>query len=241
LHASSGPVAAFKGVGGRTLHQRSPPTESRFIRSWGSRRCSRSVRLAPRCSDALGDEVVRGLNEDQVGQVLKKGDLVIIKYKAFTEDGNLLEEADDLSLELGSGDVVGNPLFKAFDDALRSKQVGDRVECDIQGGEWKPELLFKIPTDHQEVQRLKMRYEKQGGLQRGMLVELANGAGAIVLEVNEEEVQLDCNNMLAGTSLRFVLDVLRVEEEGFTTFCAPEDGSLGFPNLKFELKDTEDK
>eukprot|EP00958_Prasinococcus_capsulatus_P009838 scaffold952_cov409-Prasinococcus_capsulatus_cf.AAC.56 len=126
-----------------------------------------------------------------------------------------------------------------------------------------------------------MRYEKQGGLQRGMLVELANGAGAIVLEVgflggagwhrrlsalrsqntrmstlmgrtaglrrmwplqvNEEEVQLDCNNMLAGTSLRFVLDVLRVEEEGFTTFCAPEDGSLGFPNLKFELKDTEDK
>ena len=27
------------------------------------------------------------------------------------------------------------------------------------------------------------RYQKDGGLQRGMLVELANGAGAIVLEV----------------------------------------------------------
>ena len=59
--------------------------------------------------------------------------------------------------------------------------------------------------------------------------------------MNEQEVQLDWNNMLAGSSLKFELDVLRVEDEGYTTFFGPEDEKMGLPNLKFELKDVDDK
>lgn len=32
--------------------------------------------------------------------------------------------------------------------------------CQVEGDEWNPELLFKVPWDHPEVERLKGRYKK---------------------------------------------------------------------------------
>jgi FKBP-type peptidyl-prolyl cis-trans isomerase 2 len=42
------------------------------------------------------------------------------------------------------------------------------------------------------------------------VVELANGGMALVLEVNEKEVVMDANNMMAGKSLIFELDVVSI-------------------------------
>ena len=41
----------------------------------------------------------------------------------------------------------------------------------------------------------------------GLVVELANGASAVVLHVNEEMLQLDANPMLAGKQLLFELEL----------------------------------
>ena len=51
----------------------------------------------------------------------------------------------------------------------------------------------------------------QGGLQEGMLVELANGGMALVIKMDEESVVLDANNMLAGKALFFELELVSLE------------------------------
>jgi hypothetical protein len=62
-------------------------------------------------------------------------------------------------LQVGVGEVVGNPLAHALEEAVRSHGEGDIVELEITGGDYKPELVFKVPTDHPEVERLQGRYK----------------------------------------------------------------------------------
>ena len=62
-------------------------------------------------------------------------------------------------MQLGVGEIVGNPLAQALEQAVRSHGEGDVVELEISGGEYKKELVFKVPTDHPEIQRLQGRYK----------------------------------------------------------------------------------
>jgi hypothetical protein len=52
------------------------------------------------------------------------------------------------------------PSLQAFDGAVRGLGVGESVELEMSGGDWKPELLFTVPRDHPEVERLEGRYKK---------------------------------------------------------------------------------
>lgn len=52
----------------------------------------------------------------------------------------------------------------------------------------------------------------QGGLAEGLVVELANGAMAVVLEITDEDVKLDANNMLAGQTFMIELAVVGIEK-----------------------------
>jgi FKBP-type peptidyl-prolyl cis-trans isomerase 2 len=80
-----------------------------------------------------------------------------------------------------------------------------------QGGEWKKELLFAVPRDHEEIQRLEGRYRSQGGVQEGLVVELSNGGMAVVVKCGEDAVVLDANSMLAGKMLTFELELILLE------------------------------
>ena len=55
-----------------------------------------------------------------------------------------------------------------------------RIELAPLQEEWKQELLFTIPRDHPEVQRLEGKFRGSGGLSEGMIVELVNGQQAQV-------------------------------------------------------------
>lgn len=50
-----------------------------------------------------------------------------------------------------------------------------------------------------------------GGLADGLVVELANGSNAVVLNMDEKVVRLDANPMLAGKQLVFELELLSIE------------------------------
>lgn len=50
--------------------------------------------------------------------------------------------------------------WQAFDGAVRGLGVGESVEIEISGGDWQSELLFTVPRDHPEVERLEGRYKK---------------------------------------------------------------------------------
>lgn len=136
------------------------------------------------------------------------GDLVKLNYSVFTVDGEEVERVEELSFEVGA--PLENPLFKSFDAALRGKVAGETVALEATGAEWDRKLVFKVPSEHPEITRLNGRYKNQGGLKKGGIFELANGAMALVMDMDDKEVTFDCNNMLAGQTLRFELEVLDV-------------------------------
>eukprot|EP01025_Chloroclados_australasicus_P038673 TRINITY_DN3991_c3_g2_i1.p1 TRINITY_DN3991_c3_g2~~TRINITY_DN3991_c3_g2_i1.p1 ORF type:complete len:222 (+),score=28.92 TRINITY_DN3991_c3_g2_i1:143-808(+) len=143
------------------------------------------------------------------------GDLVTLHYVCSDKDGQVIdssrEREEPITLEVGVGEVVGNPLAQALEQAVRSHGVGDEVELEITGGDYKQELVFKVPTDHPEIARLQGRYKSQGGLQKDKVYELANGGLARVLEIDDETVVLDANNMLAGLERFISIEVLGIE------------------------------
>eukprot|EP00878_Enallax_costatus_P004615 GHUV01004860.1.p1 GENE.GHUV01004860.1~~GHUV01004860.1.p1 ORF type:complete len:237 (+),score=50.87 GHUV01004860.1:272-982(+) len=150
--------------------------------------------------------------------VVVEGDVVTFHMTCRDEQGKVLESTKDSTIdnepmcfEIGAGEIVANPLFQAFDGALRGLGVGESIELQISGGDWKKELLFVVPRDHLEVERLEGRYKNHGGLAEGLTVELANRSMATVVEVTPEHVKLDTNNMMAGKTLLFELEVLKIE------------------------------
>lgn len=77
--------------------------------------------------------------------------------------------------------------------------------------EWSQDLLFPVPRDHQEVQRLEGKFRSSGGLQEGMIVELANGAQAQVLKITDEAVIFDANSATAGRKVAFDIELVSIE------------------------------
>ncbi|KAF6265583.1 hypothetical protein COO60DRAFT_863334 [Scenedesmus sp. NREL 46B-D3] len=150
--------------------------------------------------------------------VVVEGDIVTFHMTCADADGKVLETTKDTSkenepmaFEVGAGDIISNPLFQAFDGALRGLAIGESVELQISGGEWQKELLFVVPREHPEIERLEGRYKNLGGLHEGLAVELANGSMAVVVEAGPEQVKLDANNMMAGKTLLFTLEVLSID------------------------------
>ena len=106
----------------------------------------------------------------------KLGDIVEITFSLRTSEGQILQdedEADPVTFEVGAADVVGNPLFKAFDKAVRNMTVNETREIEASGGEYDPNLLFKA-AEHPEIERLREVWAEKGGL-RGGTVTLMNG------------------------------------------------------------------
>ena len=138
------------------------------------------------------------------------------KYQVLDSSREGDGRGEPLTFEVGAGDVFGNELFQAFDEVVRGRAAGEtvRLSCPTPPA-WDPELLFRVPGDHPEVERMRGRYKNVGGLAEGLVVELSNGKRAVVVAVSEEEVTLDANDMLAGGSggeRVFELELVRVEE-----------------------------
>ena len=138
------------------------------------------------------------------------------KYQVLDSSREGDGRGEPLTFEVGAGDVFGNALFQAFDEVVRGRAAGEKVRLTCPSPPaWDPELLFRVPGDHPEVERMRGRYKNVGGLAEGLVVELSNGKRAVVVAVSEEEITLDANDMLAGGSggeRVFELELVRVEE-----------------------------
>uniref|UniRef100_A0A7S0SGF2 peptidylprolyl isomerase n=1 Tax=Mantoniella antarctica TaxID=81844 RepID=A0A7S0SGF2_9CHLO len=149
------------------------------------------------------------------------GDLVSIVFSAQTEEGELLQAMDDmeepLTFEVGAADSMGNPLFLAFDKAVQGMVVGDQALVSASGGKYDPSLLFKVPMNHPEVQRLVEELDQpgKGGLHPGATVALSNGNAAVIRDVDEEGevVILDANHPFAGADLQFAVKLMKIEDK----------------------------
>jgi FKBP-type peptidyl-prolyl cis-trans isomerase 2 len=138
----------------------------------------------------------------------KLGDIVEITFSLRTSEGQILQdedEADPVTFEVGAADVVGNPLFKAFDKAVRNMTVNETREIEASGGEYDPNLLFRVPQEHPEIERLREVWAEKGGLQEGGTVTLMNGNPAVIRSMTDEVVMLDANHPFAGSDILFDL------------------------------------
>mmetsp|Transcript_30386 Transcript_30386/g.72298 ORF Transcript_30386/g.72298 Transcript_30386/m.72298 type:complete len:232 (+) Transcript_30386:103-798(+) len=153
---------------------------------------------------------------EDVPRVVVEGDVVRVHYVCRDENGEMIEssrdaEVDGLSFEVGSGGVTGNPFYQGFDEAVRGLSAGQTVTLEASGGEWKQDLVFNVPRDHEEIARLEGRYKNQGGLYEGAIVELSNRSKALVLKVTDGSVMLDANNMLAGKKIFFEIELVEIQ------------------------------
>ena len=81
-------------------------------------------------------------------QVAMDGDTVFIHYICRDEDGNVVDDSADseepVSFEVGAGEITGNPLFQAFDEAIRGLPLGSTTVLEAKGGDWNRELFFEV-------------------------------------------------------------------------------------------------
>ena len=149
-----------------------------------------------------------------------KGDLVSILFSAQTEEGEILQGMEDmeeaLTFEVGGAAAMGNPLFLAFDAAVQGMVEGDQALVNASGGEYDPNLLFKVPMEHPEIVRLQEELDQpgKGGLHPGATVALSNGNPAVIREMSEDAgfVMIDANHPFAGSDLQFAVKLVGIED-----------------------------
>ena len=165
-----------------------------------------------------------GDDEDDAVESQRKpvlGDLVSVLFSAQTEEGELLQSMDDMeepiTFEVGGSDVMGNPLFLAFDKAVQGMIVGEEALVNASGGDYDPNLLFKVPMNHPEVMRLQEELDQpgKGGLHPGATVALSNGNAAVIRDVDEDvgTVIIDANHPFAGSDLQFAVKLTAIEDK----------------------------
>ena len=141
------------------------------------------------------------------------GDIVKIQFGVETGEGEVLQDAaatEAVTFEVGASDVMGNPLFKAFDEAVRKLNVGNSAVVSASGGDYDPNLLFSVPANHEEIARLRAEWSDKGGLVEGLTVTLVNGQPAVVRAMDAEKVVLDANHPFAGADVFFKVTLLGV-------------------------------
>jgi len=148
------------------------------------------------------------------------GDLVTIQYTLADDGGEVLDSSrardEPLTFEVGAGDAFGNPIYQAFDGVVRGLALGEKSTLRAEGEPWTPDRCWRVPGDHPEVARLAGRSKNVGGLAPGLVVELANGAKALIVAIDagSGDVTIDANDMLAGKARVFELELVGLVKKG---------------------------
>eukprot|EP00884_Botryococcus_braunii_P020607 jgi/Botrbrau1/722/Bobra.160_2s0045.1 len=194
-----------------------PTHKARRLRRAALLRNTGVVRAGTESLDEDDELVFVTVDEDEE-VVARDGDTVTVHFRLMDEDGNVLSsshegDGEPLTFEVGSGRLFGNELFTALDVVVRGLSIGQRNTLEAAGEPWNKDLLFEVPRDHPEIERLEGRYKNVGGLAEGLVVELSNGQQASIVELSDSYVRLDANHPLAGKTRFFELQLLDIDRE----------------------------
>jgi FKBP-type peptidyl-prolyl cis-trans isomerase 2 len=142
---------------------------------------------------------------------VKKGDTVRVHYTGTLTTGEQFDSSagrEPLEFEVGAGMMI-----KGFDDAVVGMAIGDKKTINIQPaeayGERHDEMIFNFP---------RANFPADMVPQIGLQLMMNNGAGqqfpVTIIEVQEEEVVLDGNHMLAGKELVFEIEMVEIDSKG---------------------------
>ena len=133
------------------------------------------------------------------------GRKVTMHFAIKLEDGQIIDSNFDknpVEFEVGDGNIP-----EGFESALTGLKVGDHVELTIA-----PERGFG-QHNPSNIQRMKRSDFKDMDLEPGLVVSFQEPGGEIpgvVVEFDDANVSVDFNHPLAGKTLLFEVQVLRV-------------------------------
>lgn len=137
----------------------------------------------------------------------KNGDTVLVHYTGTLDDGTVFDSSrdrDPLEATLGEG-----MLIPGFENALLGMNPGDVKDIAIPPaeayGEHIEDLIINIPREE-----VPPHVEPEVG----MVVQFATDEGedfeATITEVTDDEIILDANHPLAGETLKFNLELVKI-------------------------------
>ena len=135
----------------------------------------------------------------------KKGDKVKIYYKGTLDDGTRFDataKGKPLEFELGAGSVIAG-----LDEAVVGMSVGEKKTAKVPPekafGPRREDLTFDAP-----------RKEFPKDIKKGEAIKVNQPDGkqffAVVVDIKNEKVTLDVNNLLAGKTLTFEIELLEI-------------------------------
>jgi len=139
--------------------------------------------------------------------VVKKGDKIKVDYKGSLESGEVFDASEKhgepLEFVAGEGAVVSG-----FDAAVIGMDVGEEKTVTL-----KPEEAYGMP-DERAIQTVSTDNFPKGA-KEGMMVgvPLPNGQKipARITKLDDKEVTIDMNHLLAGKTLIFWIKIVSIE------------------------------
>lgn len=138
---------------------------------------------------------------------IAEGDTVAVHYTGKLEDGEVFDSSEGrepLEFTVGAGQLI-----QGFDDAVKGLDEGETATIEVPPekgyGERNPEMIQELPRE---------RLQNVDNLETGQVLGLETEDGrqfqATVKKVADETVTLDFNHFLAGKTLVFDIEVVKV-------------------------------
>jgi peptidylprolyl isomerase len=140
-------------------------------------------------------------------RVVKDGDTVSVHYTGSLQDGTIFDSSrgrDPLTFTVGAGQMI-----TGFDNAVRGMKVNEVKTVTLPPeqayGPRRSDLIITMAHD---------KFPKDMTLTVGQKVSLQNNLGqqltATVIEIKDTEVVLDANHELAGKTLIFEIELIKI-------------------------------
>ncbi|MDT8370267.1 MAG: peptidylprolyl isomerase [Longimicrobiales bacterium] len=137
-----------------------------------------------------------------------KGDTVHVHYTGRLEDGTVFDSSegrDPIEFTLGDGKVI-----PGFEHAVEGLEVGEKAEAQLDPeqayGPRQDELVMAIPRT-----QLPDGMDPSVGDHLAMQTKDGQNVPVTVLEATEESVHIDANHPLAGKTLVFELELVKID------------------------------
>ncbi len=144
--------------------------------------------------------------------MIKAGSVVDLKYTLKNSQGEVLDEAGvESSPEPFSYLHGAEQIVPGLENALEGLKVGDKKKVTVS-----PEEGYGIRSEDLQMTVKRTQFPQEMELTPGMTFEADTGNGDgmsfVVVGVEGDQVQLDGNHPLAGETLHFDVEVLKVRE-----------------------------
>ncbi|MEN8139847.1 MAG: peptidylprolyl isomerase [Thermodesulfobacteriota bacterium] len=138
---------------------------------------------------------------------IKNGDKISVHYTGTLENGEVFDSSRNrgtLDFTVGAGQMI-----KGFDSAMVGRKESEQISITLAPaeayGDRNEEMIFGMP---------RANFPEDMELEIGMQLQLADQQGqpipATVAAIGDDEVQMDLNHPMAGKTLNFDIEIVKV-------------------------------